>query len=194
MPRAGRYVGLDLSGSWRRPSGIALIEGESLVYHGTIYSDDEIIALIEEFDPLIVAIDAPLGLPQGRRSLREADRALQRRGFSLLPPAWKGMRLLISRALRLKRILEHRGIMVLETHPTSALRSSGCKSPEELVERILGSRVDLVGSVKDVVDAVIAALVAYAYINGGVWCIEARDGGICILQELCRRGEGVEGW
>jgi predicted nuclease with RNAse H fold len=58
-----------------------------------VYADEEILTKIREINPRLVAIDAPLSLPPGRKSLeertgahlREIDRELLRRGIKFFP-------------------------------------------------------------------------------------------------------------
>jgi predicted nuclease with RNAse H fold len=63
-------VGIDLAGSESRQTGFCVLRGmkvETLI----VYSDDEIIRKIEELKPRVIAIDAPLSLPKGRKSIDE---------------------------------------------------------------------------------------------------------------------------
>jgi len=63
---------------------------------------------------MIVAIDAPLSLPTGRKSieqktgvhLRECDKELLKRGIKFFPVTLGPMRKLTSRGITLRRILE----------------------------------------------------------------------------------------
>ena len=78
-------VGLDLAGVETRPTGFCLfldMKAETCL----VYKDKEIIDKIFAIHPKIVAIDAPLCLPPGRKSieertnvhLRESDRAFSK--------------------------------------------------------------------------------------------------------------------
>lgn len=71
-----RFIGLDLAWSSRNPTGGAVIEGEAasgrLVHTALLGGDDEVITFVQEQagdEPAIVAIDAPLSVPnqEGRR-------------------------------------------------------------------------------------------------------------------------------
>jgi uncharacterized protein len=63
-------VGLDLAGVETRPTGFCSLIG---MYAETslTYTNQEIITKIEGLKPKVVAIDAPLSLPPGRKSLEE---------------------------------------------------------------------------------------------------------------------------
>lgn len=120
-------VGLDLAGVETRPSGFcSLYEMKAETY--LLYSDEEIIQKIKELKPKIVAIDAPLTLPKGRKSieektnvhLRECDKELLRRGIKFFPITLGPMRKLTERGIELKRLLESDGFKVIEVYPGGA--------------------------------------------------------------------------
>jgi predicted nuclease with RNAse H fold len=82
----------------------------------------------EESKPKIVAIDAPLSLPSGRKSieqktkvhLRECDKELLRRGIKFFPVTLGPMRKLTSRGIALRKILESKHFKVIEVYPGGA--------------------------------------------------------------------------
>lgn len=63
-----RVLGLDLAGSPKRKTGYAFLKDKRLVV-GTLYTDEEILEISKGFK--LVMIDAPLSLPEGRRSIEE---------------------------------------------------------------------------------------------------------------------------
>ena len=64
---AVRALGIDLRSGPRYPTGVALLDGRlSVRWLATARADEELLAAVERFRPAIVAIDAPLGLPEGR--------------------------------------------------------------------------------------------------------------------------------
>lgn len=77
---------------------------------------------------MIVAIDAPLSLPTGRKSieqrtevhLRECDKELLKRGIKFFPVTLGPMRKLTSRGIILRRILESKHFKVIEVYPGGA--------------------------------------------------------------------------
>ena len=120
-------IGLDLSGSEKRPTGFCILEKMN-VETNLVYSNEEIIQKIEKLKPNIIAIDAPLSLPEGRKSieektnvhLRECDKELLRRKIKFFPITLGPMRKLTERGIRLKNILEGKGFKVIEVYPGGA--------------------------------------------------------------------------
>ncbi len=120
-------VGLDLAGVESRPTGLCVLRGltaETLL----TYSNEEIVRRIEETKPRVVAIDAPLSLPPGRKSieertsvhLRECDKELLKRGIRFFPITLGPMRKLTERGILLRKILEHKHFKVIEVYPGGA--------------------------------------------------------------------------
>ncbi len=120
-------VGLDLAGVENRPTGFCIL-GDMKVETALVYTDKEILAKIRESNPRVVAIDAPLSLPPGRKSieertdvhLRESDRELLKRGIRFFPVTLGPMRKLTERGISLKRILEAEHFTVIEAYPGGA--------------------------------------------------------------------------
>ncbi len=171
--------GIDPAATHRRPSGVAILYDNNLLFLGKAYTDNEIIQPILNYKPVAVAIDSPLAYAD---KYRMVDLEMKRKGFRVLPPGWRSMRMLIERSLRLKNVLEGHGIAVIETHPLSALKNSGC-SFEKLVE-LHGISISRRIS-RDEADALIAALVAYYYVNDKAINISAPDGIIYLLPRIC---------
>ena len=120
-------IGLDLAGAEHRPTGLCILSGMSAVT-SLVYTDQEILQAIEAAKPRVVAIDAPLSLPPGRRTmeertnvhLRECDRELLRRGIKFFPITLGPMRKLAERGIRLRKTLENRHFTVIEVYPGGA--------------------------------------------------------------------------
>ncbi len=177
-----RVAGIDLSGSPRRPSGVAIIYNGVLVHADKLYFDNEIIDLLRNYNVCLVAIDAPLS---HAKRYRRVDIKMKKRGFKVLPPGWRGMKMLVSRAIRIKIILESMGISVIETHPSSALKNTGFKNLVDALSRIISiNDWGFINKGKDVVDAVIAASVAWAYVCSIAEKISDVDGEIFLLPVL----------
>jgi len=120
-------VGLDLAGVETRPTGFCVLKGlmaETLL----VYTNEEIVRKVEENKPKIVAIDAPLSLPAGRKSieqrtkvhLRECDKELLKKGIKFFPVTLGPMRKLTNRGITLRRILESKRFKVIEVYPGGA--------------------------------------------------------------------------
>jgi len=119
-------IGLDLAGVESRPSGFCILDrmkAETCL----LYTDKEIVQKIEEVNPEIITIDAPLSLPKGRKSieertdvhLRECDKELLRRRIKFFPITLGPMRKLTERGIKLKKILE-KNFKVIEVYPGGA--------------------------------------------------------------------------
>lgn len=120
-------VGVDLAGVSHRPTGICWL-AESQALTALLYEDRDILAFIKEKAPSLVAIDAPLCLPPGRKSIadkneahfRPCDEELRRRKIPFFPITLGPMRKLTERGIRLKRRLETQGFRVVEIYPGGA--------------------------------------------------------------------------
>ena len=122
-----RIIGLDLAGVETRPTGFCIFD-KMRVETELLYSDEEIINKIQQLKTKIIAVDAPLSLPKGRKSieertnihLRECDKELLRRRIKFFPITLGPMRKLTERGIRLKKILEDKGFKVIEVYPGAA--------------------------------------------------------------------------
>jgi hypothetical protein len=120
-------VGLDLAGSERRQTGFCVLD-DMKAYTMILHTDKEIIDEIKKVKPDIITIDAPLSLPEGRKSieerndvhLRKCDRELLRRGIKFFPITLGPMRKLTERGISLKKTLENMNYKVIEVYPGGA--------------------------------------------------------------------------
>jgi predicted nuclease with RNAse H fold len=173
-------VGIDLAGSPRRDTGVCALRGMTAGSIETLHSDKEILDFVERIEPELVAIDAPLSLPPGRKSLEErnaehfrpSDRELLKRGIRFFPITLGPMRLLTARGIRLKKILTRRGYPVIEIYPGAAQdifgiprKQHGLAKLQRGLERLglRGLNREMNG---DELDAVTGALVGRLYLKG----------------------------
>ena len=125
-------VGVDLTGSERRPSGVCALRGDE-AQTAMLSADDEIIAFIHDADPVLVSIDSPLSLQRGRtlvtdddpaRSeygiMRVCERTLKRRGINVYPCLLPSMQRLTERGIHLAARLRACGVPVIESYPGAA--------------------------------------------------------------------------
>ncbi len=125
--KAFKVAGIDLAGVSHRPSGCCLLEGLKAVTT-LLYTDEEILDWVREEKPDLIAIDAPLTLPPGRRSIderndshfRPCDMELRRRKIPFFPITLGPMRVLTKRGIKLRKILEGEGFRVVEIYPGGA--------------------------------------------------------------------------
>lgn len=146
-----RVAGVDLAVV--RPSAIAVLDGCDLVAYLSAMEVEEIAAALAPYKPRIIAVDAPLSLPE-RGAMRDVERELRRMGYKLLPPLLGPMARLTEKGIRLAQLLGN----VIEVHPTTSMRAMGL-APEYLAQRYHPPT-------KDHLDAVAAALTALAYLKG----------------------------
>jgi len=120
-------VGLDLAGVETRATGFCKLAGNK-AETSLLFTDEEVFEKTVASNPQVVAIDAPLCLPPGRRSieertsvhLRESDRELLKRGIKLFPITLGPMRKLTQRGMHLREVLENEGFKAIEVYPGGA--------------------------------------------------------------------------
>ena len=118
-------AGIDLAASPDRPTGVCLLGGKKILDSREVYSDKEIIQYSTAAGVNLAAVDAPLTLPPGRKSideqteehLRPCDRALTERGIKFFPITIGPMRELTRRGMHLKELLEEQGVRTVEMYP-----------------------------------------------------------------------------
>jgi predicted nuclease with RNAse H fold len=175
-----KVVGIDLAGSPKRKTGICTLKKGDITSCTIFHTDQEIIDYVEKENPTLIAIDAPLNLPPGRKSIedkngehfRPCDRELLKRGIRFFPITLGPMRLLTKRGIRLKRAFARRGYAVIEVYPGAAQdiwhtgrKQDGLpklrKGLEKLGVKGLNQKMD-----GDELDAVSAALVGQFFLRG----------------------------
>lgn len=187
IPRGSNFLGVDLAASTSRCSGVARLVatyGGGEVVHATcLGSDEEIVNYARLSRPSVIAIDAPL--TRGSGAFRDVDRELIRLGFRVLPISMRWMNVLTERAIGLASKLAVYGFKVIETHPRSALLSSGLRDVALLLKSLnirLGDEGVLRS--KDLRDAVIAAIVAYCYVSNCSRVVRGDEGEVVILKDI----------
>lgn len=162
-------IGIDLAGKPENPTGIALWKRKA-VRTCVAHLDNEILVCIKDFEPTIVAIDAPLKLPKSG-ILRKADREMIERGYRVFPPALPAMKVLTLRAIRLNELLKREGFKTLEVHPTSTRKALGMPPKDWRKIQVILKSIGLKGDIQlrtltsHEIDAVTAALTAYLHIK-----------------------------
>jgi len=172
-------VGLDLAGVESRPSGFCVLKGlkaEAFL----VYTNKEIVRKTVESKPKIVAIDAPLSLPAGRKSieqksnihLRECDKELLKRGIKFFPITLGPMRKLTSRGINLRKIFEGKRFEVIEVYPGGAQDILGIPRKQQGLKRLKeGLEKQGIRGLNDKMnehelDAVTCALVGKLFLEG----------------------------
>jgi uncharacterized protein len=175
-----KVVGIDLAGSPKRNTGICTLKKDNISFCTIVHTDQEIINYIEKENPALIAVDAPLNLPPGRKSMedkngehfRPCDRELLRRGIRFFPITLGPMRLLTERGIRLTRFLTRRGYAVIEVYPGAAQdiwnigrKQDGLPKLSKGLEKlgVKGLNKKMGG---DELDAITAALVGQLFLRG----------------------------
>lgn len=127
-----RVVGIDLTGSEKRPSGWCFLDGRE-VATAALSSDEEIIARTAKENPHVISIDSPMSLPEGRITvfdddpgraefgiMRFCERVLKRRGVNVYPALIPSMQRLTARGTYLASRFRTMGFPVIESYPGAA--------------------------------------------------------------------------
>ncbi len=170
---------MDLAGVENRPTGFCkLTDMKAEVC--LVYEDKEIFSKIKEIKPRVIAIDAPLSLPPGRKSLeertsihlRECDRELLKRGIKFFPITLGPMRQLTKRGMHLRHILEELNLIALKVYPGGAQDVLGIPRKQKGLENLRAGLENL--GIKGVnspmsdheLDAVTCAYVGRLFLEG----------------------------
>ncbi|MEM4718338.1 MAG: hypothetical protein QXE81_06270 [Desulfurococcaceae archaeon] len=181
--------GVDLSANERKTSGLSILklngnnQNIQLQYIGKFKEDRELIGIIKHNGVQAVAIDSPLTMPKLGSYYRKVDLKMIKMGYRVLPPAWPSMRRLTERGIRLATILNSMGITVIETHPSSCVKSSGCGTYEHLLQMLGILKIQRVS--RDEKDALVSALLCLYYMLKNSIIIQDEDGSIALLPRIC---------
>jgi uncharacterized protein YprB with RNaseH-like and TPR domain/predicted nuclease with RNAse H fold len=178
--RPPRIVGIDLTGSERRATGWALLEGCRAVTTA-LRTDQELLQKTLQSQPDLVSIDSPLSMPEGvvdpdnvgdSPIYRKCELALKRMGISVFWCLLPSMKSLTARGTILASELRRRGVPVIESYPGAAQDLLGIPrkgaSLEELKQGM--GRIGIKGDYltkhvcHDEVDAITSALVGLFYL------------------------------
>lgn len=128
IPPGSKVVGLDLTASKAKPTGVAVLEGLE-TKTCSLESDEEILSFIVQRKPAIVSIDSPLGLPGGGHEIspaagivRVAEHDLASVGIPAYPALIDSMKPLTLRGMKLRREIEAlpKAPQVIESYPGAA--------------------------------------------------------------------------
>lgn len=202
--------GIDLTSTETKPSACLGLDDElQLSYLGFLSQDSDIIAIINLYSPQVIAIDAPLSLPEGlccleescpcqpkfERENRQCDQELRQRGIPCYPTSKKTfIKNLIYRGIELKNKFTHLGFQVIEVYPyASKVRLFGKAMPQKttpqgitfLKERVenflpcLKPYLDMFDY--DLYDTTIAAYTAFLYCQNMVDVLGDSEEGLIFI-------------
>lgn len=193
-----KVVGIDLAGVETRPTGFCVLDEKMEAKTSLLYTDEEILEEVVKARPDVIAIDAPLALPKGRKSLeerndvhlRECDRELLRMKIKFFPITLGPMRKLTERGIRFRKSLERRGFRVIETYPGAAQdilkiprKQAGLSKLRNGLKKVGIVMLDESMS-DDELDAVTCALVGKFYLEGDCLAIGDPEEILMVLPKL----------
>lgn len=171
-----RIVGIDLTGSEKRATGWALMEGASVTTK-SIRTDEDLIRETLTANADLVSIDSPLSLPEGYGNpgvpiYRKCELALKRMGISVFWCLLPTMQGLTRRGIMLADQLRQAGRNVIESYPGAAQDILGMPRKKASLQELKWglSRAGITGDfltsdiTHDEVDAITSALVGLFYL------------------------------
>ena len=168
-----KVVGIDLTGSEKRPSGVATLYDGGKVVTERLKTDREIILWCRGDPPDVVSIDSPLSLPENPDKIyRDCELELRRRGIGVYWCLLPSMKALTLRGIALADKLRQEGHAVIESYPGAAQDILGIprkKKGRGLLAKALtnyGVKGDLERVSHDELDAITAAIVGQIYLGG----------------------------
>lgn len=204
--RPFRVVGIDLTGSEKRPSGWCLLTDDGSSTQ-RLHGDLDLVRETVCARPHVVSIDSPLSLPYGRTRpadddpardefgiTRECERILRGRGIHVYPALILNMQGLTARGIRLAARFRRIGIPVIESYPGAAQDILGIPRKKKGVEHLTRALLDFgvrgpIRSVKlshDELDAITAALVGLFFWTGRFEAMGSHREGFLIVPDLSR--------
>lgn len=190
-----KVVGIDLAGSKKRKTGVCVLDKNKRANCLLVFEDKEILDLVEKEKPDLIAIDAPLSLPQKRKSLkrkskihfRKCDKELWKLKIKFFPITLGPMRKLTERGMKLKRILEEKKFKVIEVYPGATqdvLKIPRKKEgPEKLKRGLekLGVKIPKKKLNGDELDAITCAFTGWLYLKKNYLALGDKKEGEIIL-------------
>lgn len=194
-------VGIDLAGSPKRNTGVCILRGRTITKWATVFSDDEILTFVQNAEPDLIAIDAPLNLPPGRKTMddrngehfRPCDRELLKRGIRFFPITLGPMRALTLRGISLKRRFRRKGFDIVEIYPGAAQDIWGISRKQYGLTRLRKGmeRLGILGLDRrmngDELDAVSGAIVGRMFLKGKAEVIGDFKHGAIVLPSHSRQ-------
>lgn len=178
VSKARKVVGIDLAGSPARETGFCVMDEKLNVKTCILHSDKELIEMINTIKPkpAVIAIDAPLSLPLGRKSLkkpkgkgihfRQCDLELKKLHIKFFPITLGPMRMLTARGMKLKQQLKN--YKVIEVYPGGAydILKIPRKPKEKLFKGLKKLKIKVRQAMtKDELDAATCAFVGLLYMK-----------------------------
>jgi len=167
-----RVVGIDLTGSQDRRSGVACLDDDDRVLTVRLKSDLDIEAFVLDMAPDLVSIDSPLSLPENPGKIyRDCEIELKRRGIGVYWCLLPSMKALTMRGISLANRLRARSIQVIESYPGAAQDILGIPRKSKGIQVLADALAEygIKGNLAvshDELDAITAAIVGILYLKG----------------------------
>lgn len=167
-----RVIGIDLTGSEKRASGVALIWDNNKTLTLRLKRDEHIMTAVRMMMPRLVSIDSPLSLPEDPTKIyRECELTLKRRGIGVYWCLLPSMKALTMRGISLATRLRGEGFNVIESYPGAAQDILGIPRKSKGIQVLAAALAEygIVGDLDvthDELDAVTAAIVGLLYLKG----------------------------
>lgn len=199
-----RVVGIDLTGSEKRPSGWCLLEDGKAIT-SCLNTDEEIISESLKYKPNLISIDSPLSIPFGRITvddndpgryiygiMRWCERILKKRGVNVYPSLIPSMQKLTARGIRLATHFRSLGVPVIESYPGAAQDIMGIPRKGASLEylsrglELFGIQGDFTNKKisHDELDAITSALVGLFFWSGKFEALGNNDEDYLIIPNL----------
>jgi len=167
-----RVVGIDLTGSQGKPSGVACLEDSGRVQTVRLKTDLDIAAYVREMAPDLVSIDSPLSLPEDPEKIyRDCELELKRRGIGVYWCLLPSMKELTIRGISLTTRLRANKVVVIESYPGAAQDILNIPRKNKGIDKLRSGLADYgidgnLDVTHDELDAITAAIVGVLYLKG----------------------------
>jgi predicted nuclease with RNAse H fold len=189
-----KILGIDLAGSEKRKTGICILNEKLEANCFCVFKNKEILNLIEKEEPDLIAIDAPLSLPKGRKSLkrkskihfRKCDKELWKFKIKFFPITLGPMRKLTERGIKLRKILEKK-YKVIEVYPGATQDILKIPRKQKGIEKLkkglekLGIKFFKKNLNGDELDATACAFTGILFLKGKTIALGEKDEGEIII-------------
>jgi len=167
-----KVVGIDLTGSQERPSGVAFLNDNQVIETKRLKSDLAIQEFVLGYAPDVVSIDSPLSLPEDSTKIyRDCELTLKRRGIGVYWCLLPSMKNLTMRGISLAKKLRDKNISVIESYPGAAQDILNIPRKNKGVDVLAAglAKYGIVGNLSishDELDAITSAIVGILYLKG----------------------------
>lgn len=209
-PANNQFVGIDLTSSRNKPSAYAALDANlGMTWLGFVSADPEIVAITDKIQPAILAIDAPLSLPEGLCCLeqgcscgqalplagRGCERELARLGIPCFFTSKRSIiKAMVYRAIALQQRLSRHQVIEIYPYATKVrlfgkpipkkTTPAGLEFLKEHLSRFIPALERETLRNHDLCDALIAAYTGYLYYQGKAEPVGDTEEGLIFIPKL----------